>query len=104
MSRLGHGAEGMATAIGLATLAPGGTVAVPAALVMDEVEHYRAGLSVPNLTSLLLARPCRSIVLFPAASTNDFDHLTLGDLLPATLSPSVAMCASLRAYDNLQGS
>jgi len=43
MARLGTGIAGMAQAIGLVMLAPGGTVAVPAALVFDEVEHYRAG-------------------------------------------------------------
>ena len=64
MSRLGHGAEGMATAIGIATLAPGGTVAVPAALVLDEVEHYRAGLPTPNLPTLLFAWSCY-MLLFP---------------------------------------
>lgn len=44
MARLGDGTEGMATSIAMATLAPGGTVVVPAALVMDEVEHHRAGI------------------------------------------------------------
>ena len=44
MSRLGHGTEGMAKSIAMAALAPGGTVVVPAALVMDEVEHHRAGI------------------------------------------------------------
>ena len=44
MARLGDGTEGMATSIAMATLAPGGTVVVPAALVMDEVEHQRAGI------------------------------------------------------------
>lgn len=43
MARLGSGADGMAKAIGIATLAPGGSVAVPAALILDEVEHHRAG-------------------------------------------------------------
>jgi len=44
MARLGNGAEGMARCVALATLAPGGTVAVPAALVLDEMEHHRAGI------------------------------------------------------------
>jgi hypothetical protein len=43
MSRLA-GANGMAKAIAIATIAPGGTVAVGSALVMDEAEHYRAGI------------------------------------------------------------
>ena len=34
----------MAKAIAIATMAPGGTVAVGSALVMDEAEHYRAGI------------------------------------------------------------
>lgn len=49
MTRLGNGTSGMARAIGIATLAPGGTVAVPAALVLDEVEHYRAGRAPDHL-------------------------------------------------------
>ena len=34
----------VATAIAVATLAPGGTVAVGGALFMDEMQHYRAGI------------------------------------------------------------
>lgn len=52
MTRLGNGTSGMARAIGIATLAPGGTVAVPAALVLDEVEHYRAGRKPVHLKDL----------------------------------------------------
>jgi C-terminal processing protease CtpA/Prc len=44
MARLGDGTQGMVRSIAIATLAPGGTIMVPAALVMDEVEHQRAGI------------------------------------------------------------
>jgi len=61
MARLGTGIAGMAQAIGLVTLAPGGTVAVPAALVFDEVEHYRAGefpISLTTQKRCTFVRPC----------------------------------------------
>jgi len=44
MSRLGEGSAGLARSMAIAAVAPGGSFAVGSALVLDEVEYYRAGI------------------------------------------------------------
>jgi hypothetical protein len=44
MSRLGEGSAGMARSMAIAAVAPGGSFAVGSALVLDELEHHRAGI------------------------------------------------------------
>jgi hypothetical protein len=44
MSRLGEGSSGLARSLAIAAVAPGGSFAVGGALVLDEIEHHRAGI------------------------------------------------------------
>ena len=98
MSRLGNGTQGMAQAIGIVTLAPGGTVAVPAALMFDEMEHYRAGIGC-MLENTGNSEICVSVVVKGGAASQS--GMCEGDIIESidgrvtTENATVEQCSAL---------